>query len=298
MPYPTGRRGGGNAFAGYKGASFDDPLSISYKRYKPGAYIRLRILSLAGEDVNVIPCRGVSVMNPQTKQMMTIKDVHEPEDTSIMHDILDHAGNPMSACQQVNLFRCPVFVYFTVDEKGTREDINALRYLEFGQGLKNSLDKLEEFQQGLGAFNEESGRPDYDVDLVVVEGEGSISKNYEFQVVLMDSKSKKQHGHFGVEAEEVLETEGFMDAVAAEWDTVQAAISKRMTEEEIRNRVQPRQENRGSVSSRPGLRDRDSQPAADEVDTSGEAEGNAGRFGGGRSRTNAGEEGGGRRYNR
>lgn len=298
MPYPTNRRGGGNAFASYKGSSFGDPLAINYRKFKENSYIRLRILSLSEEDVTVIPCREVSILNPKTKQMMIIKDVHEPEDPSVMHTIIDHAGNPMSSAKQTYLFRCPVFVYFTVDEKNNREDVNQLRYLEFGQGLKNSLDKLEEFQQGLGAFNEETGRPDYDIDLVIFEGDGGI-KNYEFEVVLMDSKTKKQHPHFGVEAEVILEQEGFMDAVSADWDAVQEALHRRMTEDEIRQRVQPKAEQRGAVSNKPGLRDRQDETAsdADEVDDSGEAEttDRPSRFGG---RTNTSEGGSGRRYTR
>lgn len=250
---PTGT----NAFAGYAGSNRDvHPLSVDYKSLKVGGRIRLRFLDLTEENTVVIEGREVGILNKQNNTMMNIK-VEVPLDESGnidpgAKDLVDHNGTPFLACKKVNVYRCPVWVYYSQDENQNVTDIDQLMYLEFTQGLRDSLDELNTFQDGVGAFNPETGRPDYDVDLVIIKGEGSIPKNYAFSVVYLDSKTKKQHANFGPEAEEVLAE--VMDSINDDWEPVVEAMNTRTTMDEVAKRLAPpKGDGKASVSSRPGV---------------------------------------------
>lgn len=247
---------GGNAFAGYAGANREvHPLEVDYKKLKVGGRVRLRFLDLTEEVAVVLEGREVGIVNKQNNSMMAIKmeipldDEGKPD--AGLKGLVDHAGTPVLACKKINIYRCPVWVYFEQDDTGKVTEIDALRYIEFTQGLRDSMDELAAFQNGVGAFNEETGRPDYDVDLCVVKGEGTIPKNYKFDVVYMDAKTKKPHPNFGVEAEEVLD--GVMDEINELWEPVLEAMNRRTTLDDVTKRLTPSKEGRAAVSSRPGV---------------------------------------------
>lgn len=255
---------GGNAFQQYAGSSREvNPFEADYKKLKVGGRMRLRFLDLTPEAAIVLEAREVGIVNRQNNNMMAIKA--EIPGEYVRHDdgtyaftpdpglrnIVDHNGTPVLACKTARIYRCPVWVYFEVDDMGKVTDVDGLRYIEFTQGLRDSMDELVGFQNGAGAFNPDTGRPDYDVDLVVVPGEGSIPKNYKFEVVFLDPDTKRQDANFGKEAEEVLND--FMDQINDDWDDVMEAISRTTTIEDFEKRMQPPKESRTAASARPGL---------------------------------------------
>jgi hypothetical protein len=247
---------GGNAFARYAGTNREvHPLEVDYKKLKVGGRVRLRFLDLTDEVAVVLEGREVAILNKQNNSMMAIK-MEIPTDKDGNPDpglkgLVDHAGTPILACKKVNIYRCPVWVYFEQDDTGKVTEIGALRYIEFTQGLRDSMGDLAEFQNGVGAFNEDTGRPDYDVDLCVVKGEGTIPKNYKFDVVYMDAKTKKTHPNFGVEAEEVLAD--VMDEINDLWEDVINAMNRRTTLEDVIKRLAPPKEGRATISARPSV---------------------------------------------
>lgn len=280
MNRPAYRRPqGGNAFQQHAGAGYEcHPLEVDYKKLKIGGRVRLRFLDLTPEAAAVFEAREVGIVNKQNNSMMAIKveipgeyDRHEDGTYEFTPDervkgLVDHNGTPVMACKSVKIFRCPVWVYYEQDENGKITDIDTLKYLEFTQGLRNSMDELVGFQDGAGAFNEETGRPDYDVDLCVIKGEGTIPKNYKFEVVFLDPKTKRQAESFGVEAEEVLSD--VMGEIEGMWPEVLEALWRETTYEDLEKRLSPPKEGRTSVSGRPGMgrqSDESTQPAAQEA---------------------------------
>jgi hypothetical protein len=245
---------GKNAFEQYASASREaHPLEVDYRSLKIGDSVRLRFLDLTEDSTVALEAREVKILNPQNQSFMNIKvEIPLGEDGKPLPEVkelVDHNQTPVLAGKSVRIYRCPVWVYHIVKEKEII-DVDGLRYLEFTQGLRDSLEELRSFQNGVGEFNEETGRPDYDVDLRIIKGEGSISKNYVFDVVYLDAKTKKPHENFGVEAEEVLEE--VMGEIDSAWDEVQDAIHTRTTLDALTKRVAPPKSNdKQSVSSRP-----------------------------------------------
>lgn len=260
---------GTNKFDKYATGRDVHPLEVDYKRFKPGGRVRMRFMNLDDDVAVALEGREVSILNRQTGAMMSIKveipcDEHG-EPLSEVEKMVDHSGVPVLAQKETPIFRMPVWVYFEEDDRGVITEVSALRYLEFTQGLRVSMDQMKEWQQGVGAFNEDTGRPDYDVDLRVIKGEGTISKNYRFDVVYLDSKTKKQHPNFGVEADEVLAE--VLDVIDEEWPAVIEAMNRRITLQEFERRLAPPKENSRGLSAKPGL-----NRGEDEADPTDESE--------------------------
>lgn len=277
MSRPAYRRPqGGNAFQQFAGSGREvHPLEVDYKKLKIGGRIRLRFLDLTPEAAAVLEAREVGIVNKQNNSMMAIKveipgEYVRNEDGSYdftvderVKSLVDHNGTPVLACKSVKIYRAPVWVYYEQDENGKITDIDALRFIEFTQGLRDSMDELVGFQNGAGAFNEETGRPDYDVDLCIIKGEGSIPKNYKFEVVFLDEKTKKQHENFGSEAEEVLES--VLPEIEQMWPEVIEAAFRQTTYEDLEKRLAPAKESRQAVSGRPGMGRVSNEPTAPEA---------------------------------
>lgn len=300
MPYPDPRKSGGNALSKYAGAnSFTHPLELNYKG-NIGDYARLRVCSMAEEDIAVIPAREMEIFNPKQKNFMKVL-IPEPEDSNDMVGLFDHKQNPMEGCTQKFIYRIPVFVFESC-KKGVVEPVNALRYMEFTQGLMNSLEDMRGFQDGAGAFNEETDRPDYDVFVRVVEGTGSIPKSYTFEPAMADPKNRKNnfmHENWSKTTEEVLEEMQVMDEVSAAWDEVVEALQTRMTLEEIEKKITPKEDNKdagggSAVGTRPGSRANEAAEAQEPEEKTAAPAGQQRRFGQGG--TSAAGGGGGRRY--
>lgn len=267
------RPSGGNAFDQYATTGREvHPLEVDYKKFKVGGRVRLRFLDCTVEGASILEAREAGIVNRQNNSMMLIKveipgtyDRHEDGTYTFIPDdgvknLVDHNGTPILACKAAKIYRCPVWVYYEQDENGKITDVDALRFVEFTQGLRDSMSELASFQNGAGAFNEETGRPDYDVDLCIVPGEGTISKNYKFEVVFLDDKTRKQHSNFGVEAEEVLSE--CMDDIQALWPDVIEAVFRQTTLEDLEKRLAPPRESRSTVSARPGLNRQAEAPEA------------------------------------
>lgn len=212
-----------------------------------GDSVEFLILSLAYEDIEVIQSLKGTITNPKNGNPMTvIVDNLGPE---VCSKILDVTGTPLSECPSCNVFRIPVWV---VSEKrnGKVTQVNALKYLEFSEGVKRSIDDLEKAQDGACAFNKETGRPDYFIRLLVVEGNKGIPKNYKVEPITIGALGKL----FGTEAEEAIADH--MDEIADQWDELREAMGKRMTVDRVKKQFEPRDAasgNRRSISNRPDL---------------------------------------------
>lgn len=262
------RPAGGNAFSNYasKGRRVHK-LQANYYDIPIGGYMRVRFLDLTPETEEggavVIPGFRVKITNPQNNQLMgvVVHGVYEnPEDpieervlTEEFQELVDHENNPLSAGQPVYVYRTPVWVYEKMeDSKKLMEEIDALRYLEFTQGLRDSMDEVAANTNGKYILNEETGLPDYDMNLVIIKGEGSIPKNYRFEGLDWDAKKKQNHVNFGVDFDDW--KKDYEDDIDKLWDEVMEAAKTTMTIEEVRKQVTPRSGGGGSVSSRPDLR--------------------------------------------
>jgi hypothetical protein len=228
-------KGGGNAFAKYNNrGKGKNPFELDYrgKDKQIGEVWTIRILSLAEDDVREIPARKATIINSQSgsKMQFPIPDPGHP----LNNEITDHTGKPLSQCESVVIYRMPVWVYKHTDEKGKVVDVNELKYLEFTEGIRISLQKLEQAQGGKCAFDPDTGRPEYDVDLKIVYNNEQIKKKYELEPVLFTDDMDK-HPNFKVKAEKALAK--FADQISEKWDELQEAMDSGTSEAEIRDAV-------------------------------------------------------------
>lgn len=261
MPYVAPSKGTSNAFKDRERTSSSlDPNQVMYKNLKPGDFVDIRFLTFEEEAFMQIRCRKAEITNPKTNKPMTINVVDLGYE--VMSELIDSSGTPLNECKTTYLYRLPVWVYRrrATDKDGVvkTEEINELKYIEFGPGLAKSLEKLEEFQDGMGEFNQETGRPDYDVRLKVVPGQNdAIPKNYEFEPVLFEVKDKKRvnSSSFGVEAETVLKK--YMSVISEKWDEVVTAMKTLPDATEVRRQLSPKDnkpaKSAAAISTKPEL---------------------------------------------
>ena len=179
---------------------FEDPNELDYKALSVGDYVDIRFLDMSKEAFLEIPCRRVGKKNPKTNEQMTI--VVRDFGIEQMNGMVDNYGVPINDCKKTFLYRLPIWVFgiTTFDEKGKAkyEEVNEVKYVEFGPGLSQSLDKMEKLQGGACSFDESTGLPHYDVRLSIVPGPSKvISKNYAFEPVTLDPKTKRMPESFG-----------------------------------------------------------------------------------------------------
>lgn len=232
------QRPSGNKFKNRSTGSRHHPLEVPYKGLEIGDKVRIRVLSLSEDETVIFEGREVSITNPKTKKPMTIK-VALPLDKNgnVIEESLDlrtPGGKRVGDGREVFFYRIPVWLYSIQKGKNAPEEIGALRYLEMTQGLRDSLDELETFQDGLGEFNPETGRPDYDIFLRIVEAK-MVPFSYRFDVINLGS-NKKQDPAFGVEVEEFFTDEMF-DAIDEQWDDVIDAMFTAPTMADLEKRL-------------------------------------------------------------
>lgn len=250
----------GNAFAGMNAFQRSE-YEHNYKGAL-GTKTRVRIMSLAAGDVAKIPVLRVDVLKygkkPTDDDAVMNIAVHHPGDAEAQR-IRNYLGTPLSACKVEYVYRIPVFVFWTLNaETGERVNVNKLRYIEFGSMLKKSIDNLPNAIPGLEsklAFNPETGRPDYEIDIEVVRGDGKYPNYRAVPRIYEDNGSGDYVKTLGVETDEVLAK--FIDAISDDWDAVIADIKKTDSVDDIRRRVVQNVEDddtKGkSVSSKPEL---------------------------------------------
>lgn len=231
-----------------------NPFYLNYKELGMGEFFDFRVLSLDEDSTVVIPCRKVTILNPRTKEPMNIP-IHDPgyEASSTLRD---HSGKLLSECPTTNFYRVPVWVTAKGDAQGNTEPVSgALRYLEFGEGIKNSFFELEDEQNGMFAFlNNESGVPEYEVRLIVIPGpSAAIKKNYRIEGVFFDPATKKQVASFGQPNEVALKN--VLGQIDEGWEALMEAMNiTEGTYEEASKRLRPSGDsNRPAMSNRPVL---------------------------------------------
>lgn len=251
---------GGNAFKdpALQSSSFaPSPFILEYKKLNVGDFVDLRIISLSRDDIEVIEARKATIKNPKKNNQPMTVIVHDPG-KEIAETISDQFGNRLDQCDPTKLFRVPVAVKSITRMNGKNREVEELdgklMFIEFGTGLKISLDKMEGAQEGAGGFNEETGRPDYDVRLRVVNGNKGIPRNYEFEPILLEGT--KPSKTFGVELEEAYPD--WMDGIMDGWEELREAMAERQDEAEIRRQLKERDGSGGGagrqrVSNRPEL---------------------------------------------
>lgn len=242
-----------------------DPFCLDYKALKIGEFFEFRVLSLDEDQTCVIPCRKVTIINPRDQKPMTVP-IHDPG-YEACERLSDQAGKPLTECQMTNIYRIPVWALGKGDMSGNFEEINELKYLEFGEGIKNSFFELEDEQAGMFAFLEgETGRPEYEIRLIVIPGPSAvISKNYKIEGVYFDSKTKKPRATFGVTTEEVLKAH--TKTIEDNWESLMGAMTKTEgTFEEAQKRLRgSTKSDTPAMSNRPSMSAPDTTPETEET---------------------------------
>ncbi len=265
MPFTSPKQKSGetqNALAGgdYYGANREFELVYRGKDvFDVGDSVLLRFMSLHPDDILKVPEKKVSVTNPKTKKLMEIK-VHNPlqydpvpEGADELTTLKDHSGAFFEDCQDSTCYRVPVFVRSITSGTGKNretEDVDRLLWVELGPGLKKSLNKMAEANDGICAFNEESGRPEYDVRLKIVKGtSGDFPKTYEFEAVVLNGR--EPDANFDVSAEDCVD----LKVIEEDWDAVQEEMRALMTVADVKKKLRTSSNSSGrpSLSSRPSF---------------------------------------------
>ena len=228
---PNATAENGNGLKKFQGPQEEvSPLQLDYKKLEVGDSVRCRILSLAEDDTEYISCkRGEIHVKGRTDPISLV--VHNLGES--LADLNDHAGTPFAEWKGTSLHRIIIWVYGIYKKNGTFEEVGELKFLEMGPGLKKSLSELETSQGGVFSFNEDTCCPEYDILLSIVPGDGSIPKNYIFEGINMNPKTKKPDDNFNKLAEEVLSDED-KQLISSKWEEVREAMGTRQTEEYIR----------------------------------------------------------------
>src|ERR1044072_1806591 len=237
--------GGASPFAQY-GSFLADPNFFDYKKELKviGESVELRFFGVTAPFVIGSPAMKVAITNPKDGKPMNLQ-VYEPS-AELMHSIRDHNGKTLAECDRTTLYRMIVWVKgknMNPDRSGNCKDYEAigdLRYLEFTPGLAIEINKLQKYQNGAGAFNENTGRPDYDIRFSVVPGNSpSIPKNYALEPIrnigiVPKTKRPLISETFGVDTDEALGKD--LKVVEAKWDEVMEAMHKLPDDEAIKRR--------------------------------------------------------------
>jgi hypothetical protein len=234
----------GNALEKFAGNTVPvSPLALDYKgNMVIGDAARIRIFTLDEDDIQYIPCKKGDVIftaKETGKQTTITKTVHNIG--AELADLTDSTGSPFAEWKDTALYRIPVWVYGIYRKDNTFEELNAVRFIEIGPGLKKSLEELRNSAQGLFSFDEETQCPEYDILLKIIKGD-MVAKNYVFEGINMNPKTKKTDAHFNVPAEKVLEDS--IDQIVEELPVVKEAMSERMSAEFIRSQFRKWEDNK------------------------------------------------------
>lgn len=195
----------GNALSSFERTYEKDPNLYDYKGSikSAGGYVRLRILSLAEDHVKIIPCRRINILSPKAKTPLTVtvQDLGAE-----LEGLQDYTGEPvLGEKNHTETFRLPVWVYGVKpnDNASTPlDESNAgLYYIEVGRGIINALMKLRTANEGLFAFDEATGCPEYDIRLKKT----TAMPFWEVEGIHWEGKS--QSAHYSVPVEQVLADE-------------------------------------------------------------------------------------------
>lgn len=238
-------KSGENAFAGKGATEFknDSPMSLKYKgkEFMVGDTWVFRVLSLDSKFTRNITARKVKILNPRTGDYMDIMVADQGPRNKELHD---HAGRSLDTCDVTSIFRMPVWVYGKINASGKKEKIAKLMFLEFTSGLVASLNALEEKQGGKCAFDEKSGRPEYDIQLKILYNNKEFPKTYEFEPVIMDDEMER-HPNFKVVTEKVLEDE--YEQIEAGWAELQKEMDFGLDFEFVQKAIAPRKSKGGDA---------------------------------------------------
>lgn len=239
---PNAQNGGGNALNKFQGPQVPkSPYEFDYRDKDVmdiGDVARIRIFTLAEDDIEIIPCKRGNIIVPNRNQPIG-KVVHNLGQS--LEDLEDHEGNLFPEWQGTVLYRVPVWVY-GVTKNGSWKEYEKLMFIEFGPGLKKALDTLKKDPSGAFAFDEKTEVPEYDLLLQVNKGDGTIPKSYDFSGVNMDGRTKSIDANYNKPAEEVLSD--VIDEIIETMDLMKPDMTARMTEEYIRHEFRKRDANR------------------------------------------------------
>ena len=222
------------------GGDFRSPHQVDYSKLIPGDYVELRFLDLSKEAFVEIPCRRAGIQNPKNKKKMTI--VVRDFGADVMSNLVDQYGTALTDCKATFLYRMPVYVFGirSKDKNGAKnyEEVNALKFLEFGPGLSKSIEELETQQDGAWMFNQKTGLPHYDIRLSIIEGNGDIPKNYKFEAVVMGNNQKMAES-FGQSLVERFSEDELLK-IKESWVEVTTAMREFESLEDVKRRLAPK----------------------------------------------------------
>lgn len=267
-----------------------NPLALLQKDIKfdkekqKGDSARIYILSFDADVVQKIICRQAAVFDKDGnilknkykdkntgRQEVMLLPFHDPG-KPYSSEIEDARGVALADCTTTNIYRLPIFLHSFRRYNASKgvyetEDVMELRYLECGWSLFKSIQDLRDSQQGAGAFNPETGIPDYAIAIETVSN--GASYKYEANPIMMgpdgsldDDWKKDVYSH---SLDKYLPEDFDFDTA---WDELVEAMQERMSPEELKKRFAPRDSSKAgnkAIGGRPALR-----PAEDDEDTQAE----------------------------
>lgn len=218
--------------------SYRSPHEFVYKG-QVGDVTRVRFMSFSKDHKAEIACRKVPILKSKVTPgedptMITVVHDLGPE---VCAELTNFQGIPLTGFDQSTIWRFPVFVFWKKDTSkgGEKININKLMYIECTYQLYKSIADLKTSVQGMEqtlAFNADTGRPDYEVDIQVIQGSGKYP-NYRAVARLLENGAVVNT--VGKDTDEVLAP--FMDDINASWAEVQQAIHARETVEDVKRRI-------------------------------------------------------------
>jgi len=146
---------------------------------------------------------GANVYNDNIHWALQAGNPKEVLKLNDLEGLVDEQGNVLTEGKPTNLFRIPIFLYEKITAKGAVEEINELRYAEFGWGQLIDIFELEKNEQLNLAFAEDTQKPMYDIILkrAAEKGEGT----WELIGLEKDPNNRKtEHVNFDVDDEDAL----------------------------------------------------------------------------------------------
>ena len=222
-----------------------DPFFFNYKKEigTIGEAVDFRILDLAEKTPAVLVYEARKCMFTNTKDNKPMELTIAYPGDAIGKTLVDRDGKNMTECKSTPVGRLTVWVYGKHVNVNPRTGvpteyvpINKLMFMEWGPGLLKNLNTINAARNGFMPFNPQTGRPDYDIQLVTIKSSSpSFSKNYELTPKLFTFGADgipTKDPHVARDAEDVLAD--FMDDLNKDWDTCIAAMRKVPTVEEIK----------------------------------------------------------------
>jgi hypothetical protein len=187
-----------------------DPYFFDFKRElgNLGDYVSFRVINNDDRFVITLPAIKAAKKNTKTNEVYKDQIIILPEGDE-WKKYTDALGTKLVECKVTEVRRFVVFVTGKqAAKKGTKamwEDINKLMYFNLPQNMVIAYNNLNKQGQGTYPWNNETGLPEYDIQILAVQGNNGM-KNYSMVPELIDinAATPQAHRHFKQPVKDVI----------------------------------------------------------------------------------------------